>query len=619
MMHSRLALAAGAVAFTIGIGARSAAAQTLLYSYETIVPSGLTPPDDGSGPDGFVAIGGGAVTQDTFGATNGTHSMKWSQALDDTFTGARTAVGLPFTTINDAATTAVSVDVTIKAGEEFVGGFASLGITEFGTFTDPDFGTLSGQAQTISASEQNMRLAAGSYHFVIPLIARNNPNISSGRPNISFNGAFHSDPLGTSDPTAFQFYINKGGTTGTPSVPNAPLTAYFDNVQAITNPVSSWKASINGNWSTASNWFGLPTVPITSPGNTQQAPTGIDAIAQFGLGQISGNITISVDSARTDGTLYFNHGSSYTIDGPATLTLDVSSGQSNVYTYGGSHFISAPLVLNDNTTFTVAGGNASLTVSGNVTATGKTITKAGAGPVQFDNVRAGALNVTAGSVKISSKATPNAPAGTSVVNSLSIANGAAVDLTNDAAVIDYTGTVGTLLTDVRQHLQAGRLTSSAADATHRIGYGSNAVLNKTTFAGQTVDLSTILIKFTYGGDSNLDGQVDVTDLGALATSWQTSAPWTNGDFNYDGFVDVSDLGILATDWQLGVGSPLGRQSFDDALASVGLGGVSVPEPTAACALLCLGAVVSTRRKRNQRRQDSLHRDSRELISNRSTL
>jgi len=205
MKRLYVCIAAGSVAMAISAAAaRQALAQTLLYSYETIAPSGLTPPDDGSGPDGFVAIGG-TVTQDTFGASDGTHSMKFFMPVDDFFDGARTAVGLPFTTLNAATTTAIRVDMTIKAGEEFTGGFASLGITEFGTYQDPDFGTLSGQAQTISASEQNVRLAAGTYHFVIPLIARNNPNINSGRPNCSFNGVFVSDPFGTMTPTAFQF------------------------------------------------------------------------------------------------------------------------------------------------------------------------------------------------------------------------------------------------------------------------------------------------------------------------------------------------------------------------------------------------------------------------------
>jgi hypothetical protein len=100
------------------------------------------------------------------------------------------------------------------------------------------------------------------------------------------------------------------------------------------------------------------------------------------------------------------------------------------------------------------------------------------------------------------------------------------------------------------------------------------------FGGVLVDNSAILIKYTWIGDANLDGQVDVTDLGRLATHWQSAGDWSGGDFNYDGLVDVSDLGALATNWQAGVGSPLGR-SLSDALSAVGLGGVSVPEPAAA--------------------------------------
>jgi hypothetical protein len=226
------------------------------------------------------------------------------------------------------------------------------------------------------------------------------------------------------------------------------------------------------------------------------------------------------------------------------------------------------------------------------------LSKAGAGSVQFENVRAAGLAVTGGSAKISAKGSANSAAGTSVVQSLSISNGASLDLTNNSAVVDYTGAVGTLVGDVRGHLLAGRLTSSSSDATHRLGYGDNAVLNKATFGGQTVDTSSVLIKFTYGGDTNLDGQVDVTDLGALATSWQTSAPWTGGDFNYDGFVDVSDLGILATDWQLGVGSPLGPGSLDAAMAAVGLSNVSVPEP-ASVGLIGLAGLMGSRRRRSR--------------------
>src|SRR5207302_11460529 len=56
------------------------------------------------------------------------------------------------------------------------------------------------------------------------------------------------------------------------------------------------------------------------------------------------------------------------------------------------------------------------------------------------------------------------------------------------------------------------------------------------------------VRFTFLGDTNLDGRVDVTDLGNLASNYGTTtgAVWTQGDFDYNGTVDVSDLGDLAS-------------------------------------------------------------------------
>ncbi len=346
---------------------------------------------------------------------------------------------------------------------------------------------------------------------------------------------------------------------------------------------STWNVDASGNWSTAGNW-------------SAGVPNAVDATANFGTA-ITSTQTVSVDSPQTAGTLNFSSPISYAIAGSSTLTLDVSSGQAAINVTSGTHTISAPVVLNDDATITSAAGTG-VALSGNLTAAGKTITKAGAGSVQFENVRAAALNISAGSAKISAKGTPNSAAGTSVVGSLSIASGATLDLTNNSAVIDYTGPVGTLVDATRVNLQTGRLTTSSADSAHRLGYGDNAVLNKGTFAGQSVDSSSILIKYTYAGDANLDGQVDVTDLGALATNWQTSNVWTGGDFNYDGFVDVTDLGALATNWQAGVGSPLGPGSLESAMSAVGLGGTSVPEPaTIGLIGISLAAAASRRRTR----------------------
>ena len=118
----------------------------------------------------------------------------------------------------------------------------------------------------------------------------------------------------------------------------------------------------------------------------------------------------------------------------------------------------------------------------------------------------------AGHVNIRASGTPN---GTSFVNSLTIPAGGVLDLANNSMIIDYSGPVGTLVNDTRLHLKNGELISSLADVSRRLGYGDNAILGRTTFAGLAVDSSSILIKYTYAGDANLDGQVDVTDLGAV--------------------------------------------------------------------------------------------------------
>ncbi|MBN2291834.1 MAG: PEP-CTERM sorting domain-containing protein [Pirellulales bacterium] len=77
------------------------------------------------------------------------------------------------------------------------------------------------------------------------------------------------------------------------------------------------------------------------------------------------------------------------------------------------------------------------------------------------------------------------------------------------------------------------------------------------------------------GDFNLDGYVDVTDLGIMAGNYGTTSGmmWSNGDANLDNAVDVSDLGILAGNY--------GSSAAGAAAA--------VPEPSMLC-LLGLGSL-----------------------------
>ena len=71
-------------------------------------------------------------------------------------------------------------------------------------------------------------------------------------------------------------------------------------------------------------------------------------------------------------------------------------------------------------------------------------------------------------------------------------------------------------------------------------------LNDTTvWAGQTVSGTDTLVMYTYGGDANLDGKINVDDYGKIDfTIPAGTSGWYNGDFNYDGKINADDYGII---------------------------------------------------------------------------
>jgi hypothetical protein len=362
--------------------------------------------------------------------------------------------------------------------------------------------------------------------------------------------------------------------------PGAGLGEIFKVVVGSVN--GSWNVDAGGSWFTAANWSG--GVPGT-PGDS----------ATFGPVNTAQRV-ITLDGALTVSTLTFNSANTYVLSGPGPLRLEGLS-PAIVNVNAGTHIISAPVTVPGDLQINTTSAGAQLFFTSAVTdASGDTVTKLGPGQVQFASLRAGSLNATGGITKISFKAQPNALG--ALVNNLAIGSGGGngrLDLTNNSMIIDYTGPVGTLVGDTRANLQSGKIFSTAATPLITIGYGDNALLGFGSFAGQAVDSSSLLLKYTYAGDSDLDGDVDVADLGNLASNWQASGVWTLGDFDYNGSVDVNDLGLLASNWQAGVGSPLSPQALAEALASLGLPVVSVPEP--ASAALILPAAYLLRRKR----------------------
>jgi hypothetical protein len=533
--------------------------------------------------DGWIEWSGFAsFSSSTLGATRGSNSIK---VVPNASFSQHLALKLQDEELMDefVANTQLSIDVSWQTSD-----------------WTPAAGTQGAWAVVDNLAVNSPRVSTGSWtELGKPIGDTGNPNFPGGWDPTNF-GAFHTrtvtwdySSLLDGNPDNLEIVFDE--TTGLPFFVEFILVTafdsnfnlggaayYFDNARLSTIVGSgSWTGATDANWSTAGNWGG-------------DIPSGVDGVASFGA-ITSGRYNVNVDGARTLGGMVFDSATSYTLSGSA-ITMQATAGNPTISVSQGSHTIASPLTLNNWLFVTVLGGGA-LDISGavNVTPSGRSLQKNGAGLLQLAQISTGTVQINAGQVCISAKGSPNSTSGTTVADALVIADGASLDLTNNSLVINYTDPVGSLIGDTRLNLLSGKLTSSAADATRRLGFGDNAILGRTEFAGQTVDASSVLVKFTFAGDANLDGQVDVADLGALASSWQTSGVWTGGDFDYSGFVDVADLGMLASNWQAGVGSPLGP-SLSEALASVGLGGASVPEPAACAMFLGVGTSLGLRRR-----------------------
>lgn len=85
------------------------------------------------------------------------------------------------------------------------------------------------------------------------------------------------------------------------------------------------------------------------------------------------------------------------------------------------------------------------------------------------------------------------------------------------------------------------IVSSVASAEPDVALGADCVGDSGapaagSFDGQSVANGNVVVKFTYYGDSNLDGNVNAGDAQPPSSGSGTSGTWENGDFNYDGKV-----------------------------------------------------------------------------------
>jgi hypothetical protein len=211
-------VAAVAILFCAG----TARAQ-LIYSFESPAVN----------PDGFGPNGGGVtITQDTIGATNGTHSMNASVVTGATFVGALTS-NVPAALGDPPGVDAVLFDMNIQTPWDpnipapNGNNSAVIGVTIFGA-SQPDYpgGQQFGLQAQFADFEHFDGKAAGQYNDIrIDLNSATHPlTFAAGQ---SFNQIFGTSGSGPNDliPTGFQFFLNKGN--------GQPMTVYIDNVRLV--------------------------------------------------------------------------------------------------------------------------------------------------------------------------------------------------------------------------------------------------------------------------------------------------------------------------------------------------------------------------------------------------
>jgi hypothetical protein len=364
---------------------------------------------------------------------------------------------------------------------------------------------------------------------------------------------------------------------------------------ALTAPPnwSIWQPSGSSAMSTAANW------------STGGVPNAAGQTAYFG--QSATGASVNSDAPRTLGMLAFSSTGTYIIGGTSTITLqgfnNASGHAAAVYVAAGSHQITAPLAVSDNTTFTSVAGS-SLTIT-NLQPTTAALTKSGTGTFIVNAFRSPSVTLSAGITKL----IPTESGGTtSVVGNLSLAGmndqwGSTLDVTDASAIVSYSGAspLGTIQNQIKNGAANGwtgtGITSSDAAAvaadnsnSHKtaIGFAESSALGVTSFAGQTLSGPSVLMRYTLAGDANLDGVVNALDFNALASDFGTSgSTWVAGDFNYDGMVDTSDFTAISENFGATFSPP----------PAPALGDL-VPEPGSAFCIASLA--IFTKRRRHRR-------------------
>jgi autotransporter-associated beta strand protein len=320
----------------------------------------------------------------------------------------------------------------------------------------------------------------------------------------------------------------------------------------VYNGIGVWGSAATGTWGDFSKW----TMPGGYPG--LDGSLSINDTATFGNnGTVSGPVTLdSVAPSINQLTLNNVTGTISQGTGSNSLTMWANSSAVNpsVNVNGGTPTISAPMVLQNNTTFTTS-PTSTLTVSGDVSdlsAAGKGpagIIKAGTGTMNLtstNNSYTGKTSVTGGTLSVASAASLGAVPPSGVVpDQIGISNGATLAFTDNAALVLNQGiTMGT----------GGGSISVASTKTVSVSGALSGTATLTKSGQGTLDLRNTASGVE--GPIVLTGQTLGQYLGTLTPFAGVPASISTGGLTFSGGTLAID--ILGTNGQ---GNPGGHDSF----------------------------------------------------------
>jgi hypothetical protein len=143
---------------------------------------------------------------------------------------------------------------------------------------------------------------------------------------------------------------------------------------------------------------------------------------------------------------------------------------------------------------------------------------------------------------------------------LSIPGTGKLDLNDNSLIVDYSG--ASKLTAIRTLINSGRaggawtgagITSSAAKNANPKNTTLGAIeasdfksiYGDAPFQGQSIDSTTVLVQYTYYGDTDFNGAIDFDDYSRTDSGFNVHRTgWFNGDFDGNGVVDFDDYSLI---------------------------------------------------------------------------